>query len=363
MPIYALQPGQKVGKPVINGSGQVLLNRGVILTRNYIDKLYRLGIVSLYIDDGLLPDIEVNDIISDKTRIDTIKHVKDIMTTHNEGQSKRCGASILASKKTLSLVYDIIDQLLDNNNLIVNLIDIRTMDDYTYAHSVNVCVLSVLTGISMGMVRSQLVQLAIGALFHDIGKMLVPLSILNKPAKLTPQEFEEIKLHPGNGFNILSNDTNISRNSALIAQQHHERYNGEGYPGGLEGEAIHLFSQIVGMVDMYDALTADRIYRKGVPPQEVYEMILGSGDCLFKQEIINQFLKNIAAYPAGTVVKLSTGEIAIVIETLPGYTQYPKVRILFTDNLEPVDEQIEISLLEHRNITILPSFRKFADKY
>ena len=356
VPIHALKPGQKVGHQVFNGSGQMLLNSGVILTEKYIGKLYRLGITALYIDDGLLPDIEINDIISEKTRVDTIKHVKDIMGKQNESKSKS-GASIIASQETVSLVYDIIDQLLNNNNLIMNLLDIRTLDDYTFAHSVNVCVLSVLTGISMGMVRSQLFHLAIGGLFHDIGKMLVPLPILNKPGKLTSEEFEEIKQHPDTGFNILRNDPNISRYSALIAHQHHERYNGEGYPKGLVGDEIHIFSSIVGMVDMYDALTADRVYRKAFPPHEAYEMILGAGNHLFKHEIINHFLKNVAAYPVGTIVQLSTGEIAIVIETKPGYALYPKVRILFTPDQRPVTKLVEISLLDNSHITIVPKKR------
>ena len=356
VPIYALKPGQKVGKPVFNGSGQKLLSKDIILTERYIDRLYRLGITALYIDDGFLPDIEVNDIISEKTRIDTIKHVKEIMGKGNESVSKP-GAFIITSEETFNLVEDIIDQLVNNNNLIMNLLDIRTLDDYTFAHSVNVCVLSVLTGISMGMARSQLFHLAIGGLFHDIGKMLVPLPILNKPGKLTSEEFEEIKQHPNTGFDMLKNDPNISRYSALAAYQHHERYNGEGYPRGLVGDKIHIFSRIVGMVDMYDALTADRVYRKAFPPNEAYEMILGAGNYLFEHEIINHFLKNIAAYPVGTIVQLSTGETAIVIETKPGYTLYPKVRILFTPDQQPVTNPVEISLLDYHNITIVTKER------
>lgn len=129
-------------------------------------------------------------------------------------------------------------------------------------------------------------------------------------------------------YSILTNyESDIGKISALIALQHHERHNGEGYPNGLCGDDIHDFSQIVGMADIYDAITADRVYRKAHPPGEAYEMLAGSGNFFFNYELVQSFLYNIAAYPTGTLVRLNSNEIAVVEETPKGFSLYPILKI------------------------------------
>lgn len=219
-------------------------------------------------------------------------------------------------------------------------------------HSVNVCILALMIGIHLGYSRSKLFHLAMGALLHDIGKTSIPERILNKPGKLSNAEFEIIKQHSIYGYKILNNNPNISHASALIAQQHHERYNGQGYPNALSKDDIHEFAKITGIADMYDAITADRVYRKAHSPHEAFEIISASGDNLFDFYLVEAFLHHLTAYPTGTLVKLNTGEIAIVTENYPGYSRQPKVRMLFSSSGCPLTVNEELWLAEDCKISI-----------
>lgn len=348
VPVTALKPGMKVGRQVRNSDGIVLLNAGVCLNEKYINRLLLLGIPSLYIDDGLLPDIQVDDVIPEQTRAKAITQVKKVLIEH----TKSHGGRLDRTEKIYSTVNEIIDQLLNNSRMLVNMVDICTMDDYIFAHSVNVCVLALMTGISLGYERPKLFHLGMGAMLHDIGKLFIPKEILDKPGKLTSEEYDIVKKHPDFGLQILKANPQVSSLSCLVVHQHHERYCGQGYPNGLKESEIHEFAQITGMVDMYDALTADRVYRKAFPPHEAYEMFSGAGDYLFSYSLIEPFLSNIAAYHAGTIVELSTGEKAVVVSTSKGFSLYPRIRLLFDKEERPIDTITEIELLDYRNVVI-----------
>ena len=351
VPTSVLKPGMKTGRPIYNASGQVLLNSGVVLTERFIHRLKMLGVPAVYIDDGFLPDIEINDVISEETRVQAVARVKALLAEQERRRSP-VGRAIIGVKDLYSTVNDIIDELLSNRSLMVNMVDIRCLDEYTFGHSVNVCVLAIITGITMGFSRQKLFHLGMGALLHDIGKIGVPLEILNKPGPLTREEFEIVKKHCAYGAAILEKDRHAGPLCRLVALQHHERYGGQGYPAGLAGDEIHLFARITGMVDTYDALTADRVYRRAFPPHEAYEMIAASGNYLFDFEVVKSFLHNVAAYPLGSLVRLSSGETGVVVETVRGYSLYPRVRILFDADGAPLPAPYEIWLGEHRRLVV-----------
>lgn len=351
VPTTALQPGMQVGHPIYNSRGEILVNRNVILNENYINSLSKLGIPALYIIDENLPDFYVEDVIDERSRVAAIKLTRNILKGPVPAKSPLDKALLNEAKTTIS---DIIDQLLENPSLMVNMVDIRSLDDYLFGHSVNVCVLSLITGISLGYDRGKLMNLGMGALMHDMGKTLIPPQLLNKPGSLTKDEFNVIKRHPEYGYTILVNsEPNIRKISAVIALQHHERYNGEGYPKGLHSGGIHEFSQIVGLADVYDAMTADRVYRKAHPPNEAYEMLAGSGDFFFDYNLVRAFLYSIAAYPAGSVVRLSSNETAIVVETPKGSSLYPKIKIIFDSVGNRLTEPADVDMSKQNNRTIV----------
>lgn len=350
VPTDLLQPGMRVGHNIYNSRGETLISQDVVLHKRYIDSLKRLGIPALYITDESLPEFYIDDVITERSRLEAIKLVRNILQGQHDAISRLDHALINGSRKTIS---DIIEQLLDNPCLMVNMIDIRTTDDYLFGHSVNVCVLSLITGISLGYDKGSLMNLGMGSLMHDMGKTLIPSHILNKPGPLSEEEFNVIKKHSEYGYSILNNNSYIKKLSALIALQHHERYNGEGYPKGLQGANIHEFSQIVGIADMFDAMTADRVYRKAHPPNEAFEMLAGSGDFYFDYKLVMAFLSNIAAYPSGTIVCLNTKEIAIVVETPKGLPLCPRVKVIYDAAGNKVPEPVDIDLSKQNEITVL----------
>jgi len=328
-----------------------LLNRGVVLNQKYIERLSRLGIPVIYIFNEDLPDLYVEDVIDEKTRAAAINTAKKILKNPDSGKSP-LNWSLL--QETRSTIGEIIEQLIENRSLMVNMIDIRSFDDYLFAHSVNVCVLSLITGLSLNYDRCQLMDLGMGALMHDIGKTLIPSQILNKPGPLNDREFNVVKQHPIYGYTILTGtgSSYVKKTSALVALQHHERYNGEGYPKGITGKDIHEFSQIVGIADVYDAMTVDRVYRKANPPNEACEMLAASGDYFFDYKLVQYFLNNIAAYPAGSIVRLSSGKTAVVMETPRGFSFYPRIKVIYDAEGNKLAKPVDIDMAEQNTVTI-----------
>ncbi|HIE12086.1 MAG TPA: HD-GYP domain-containing protein [Desulfotomaculum sp.] len=324
--VSKLTPGMRVGRNVYGKDGQIWLAKGVLLTGRYIERLRELRVPVIYVDDGFVQDAEVKDIISEETRQQAVQQMKALLL---EAETPK--ATVINPPVGIyRTVEKIVQQVLANKGVLYNLMDIRAEDEYLFYHSVNVCLLATMAGATLGWGREQLEELALGALLHDIGKVRVPANILRKPGSLTKREFEEVKKHTVYGYEMLQN----LQNARKIARSHHERLNGQGYPDGLQND-IPADVQLTGMADIYDALTADRIYREAYQPFEAYEMLAGTGDFWFDYRLILAFLSNIAAFPAGSVVRLVSGAVAVVLETRPGLSLHPRVRVI----VEPTGER------------------------
>ncbi|MDS1029731.1 HD-GYP domain-containing protein [Bacillota bacterium LX-D] len=349
--IDLLTTKMKIAQNVYSSEGYTLLSAGVVLSEQFINKLRYFKVPAVYIEDGFLPEVQVNDLVSGRTRLESKKAVKEI-TNEVKTQLKNKRGFNINVPKLLSSVKRITEELGSSKNLIVNMTDIRTTDDYTYSHCVNVCVLSLLLGVSLNLTEANLNLLGIGALMHDIGKVMIPEDILNKPGKLTDVEYELMKKHTTFGYEILSKQRDIHKLSARIAWEHHERIDGSGYPRGLTKKEIHRYSQIVAMADVYDALVSPRIYKKAYLPHEAYEYIAGCGNHIFDYDLVQAFLFHLAPYPKGTIVRLSTGQIGIVVDLINKLTIRPIVTILF-DNGVPVENRYDLNLAKHLTITIV----------
>ncbi|HOV80831.1 MAG TPA: HD-GYP domain-containing protein [Bacillota bacterium] len=344
LPIKSIRPGMKVSQPVYDSFGNVLLESGITLTRHYIGRLLKHGIRSVYVEDSFLPDAAPGDVISDQTRQKAISQVKNLFMEASEGV-------IIGIDEIQETVGSMVNQL-SSNESIVNMLDQRSLDDYTFYHSVNVCVLSIMTGITMGYDEKDLHILGTGAILHDLGKTKIPKEILNKSGRLTDEEFAIIKMHPAYGYELIKQTGEIDEIAALISYEHHERYNGSGYPEGKRNSAIHRFSRIVSIADTYDAITAERIYKKASQPHEAYEMLAGSGNYLFDYLAVRSFLENIAAYPAGSLVRLTSGETAVVMETPKGFTFLPRVNVIIDSAGRLLKEPRELRLYEMENAAV-----------
>lgn len=347
IPVYALRPGMVTGRNIYNPSGNLLLKADARITETMISKLDGFGIPAIYIDDSVYSVDEIEDVISEATRIQAVIEIKKCF-----GDSDQKRPYAIDTTGIKQVMDKIINELLASKSLMVTLSDIRCLDQYTFGHSVNVCVLSVITGIALNYSRVLINRLAIGALLHDVGKTMIPTAILNKPGALTEEEFNQIKNHSLYGYNMLRNLSSIGKLSAIGAYQHHERYDGSGYPQGLKGKEIHPFGAIIGIVDMFDAMTSDRVYRKGLPTHEAYELLAASGDYYFEYSIVKAFLNHVAAYPTGTYVQLSDNSIGVVTNTRPGLALNPEVKLLIDPDGNPVYYEKVLSLGDIKNLVV-----------
>ena len=346
LPLKRLKPGMVTAQSIYNSSGANYLTRGTELTKQYIDRLRNLGVsnlhvVSTVVDEKLLPPEEI---LSEKTRALAVKRVYDVFQ-----QIEQSGTFDLEplSKAAAAMVNDIMER---RGNL-VQLTDIRVHDMYTFAHSVNVAMLSGLIGVLAGLTEKQLTELTLGALLHDLGKIAVPQEVLNKPGRLTKNEFDIIKHHPMAGFDkIMRMHLEDGAKLAVVALQHHEHMDGTGYPDGLAGEKIHLYGRISAIADVYDALTSTRPYKKAYSPAIAYNIMANCSAGQFDERLLKFFFANVAIYPVGAVLKTTAG-YGIVKEVQFGHTDRPRV-IMFADasgqNLaHPYEEDLSMQVERH----------------
>lgn len=216
------------------------------------------------------------------------------------------------TKKIDSVVGRMVDSIFRNPDALTSLARLKSFDDYTFAHCVNVCILSLAIGRHMGLRRNTLKDLGAGAILHDIGKMLVPEFILKKPGKLSDDEFSVMRTHASLGDVLLAQNSDISWQARQVTLQHHERFDGSGYPAGLAGGDIHLLARIGAVADVYDAMSSNRVYQKAVAPEEAVKKLYLMRGTHFDPEIVERLIKCLGIYPIGTLVELNTGEKAIV---------------------------------------------------
>lgn len=241
---------------------------------------------------------------------------------------------VVNTQKAKELVAELANNIASSLDASMWLTQLKNRDEYTAIHSLNVCVLSLTFGKALKLPKDQLHELGLGALLHDVGKMLVPLNILNKPGKLTDEEFEKMKEHPVLGFKLVSKDKNLSKDVLAIIRGHHERISGNGYPDKLTESNISLFTKIVSITDVYDAVTSDRVYHDGMTPhdamQRLYEWMPGN----FDAELMQKFIRTLGIYPIGSVVELKTGHIGLVVKLNENHRMKPVVMLVMNRNKE-----------------------------
>ena len=330
LPLKKLRPGMVTAQSIYNSSGASYLTKGTELTKHYIDKLRDLGVIGLHVLNysSEIKPMPPEDILSEKTRVMAIQRVCDVFT-----QIEQTGTFEFEplAKAASAIVSDIATR---SGNL-VQLTDIRVHDEYTFAHSVNVAMLSGMLGRLANLPEGGVQELTMGGLLHDLGKIIVPPEILNKRGRLTQNEFDIIKHHPEAGFSkIRAMSLPDAHILGIVALQHHEHMNGKGYPGGRQGTDIHLYGRICAIADVYDALTSRRPYKKAYSPAVAYNIMVNCSEGQFDERLLKLFFSNVAIYPVGTVVKTSKG-YGIVKKVEFGLTDRPAL-VMFADQYEHI---------------------------
>lgn len=247
------------------------------------------------------------------------------------------------------VVNHTVDGILRNPDAHVSLTQLKDWDRYTAQHSINVCILALAMGRHIGLQRQELEMLGTGALLHDVGKLRTPLEVLNKPGKLTEEEFKLMKAHPVHGRELLEHRYGLPHLVADMAYSHHERAAGGGYPRGLSGDQLTVWSKIVAIVDVYDAITSDRCYHKGMSPTEALTKMYGWRLTDFDPELLEQFIQCLGIYPVGTLVELTSGEVGIVISVNPTLRLRPQVSLILDAQKRPYYPSRTVNLADFAN--------------
>jgi putative nucleotidyltransferase with HDIG domain len=384
MSLDSLTEGMVLGKGIYADDGRLLLGRGVAINPYYTQRLRELGISSIYIQDDCTDDVIPVENISETLRGSTLRHMKELLGSIEELGKEIREVSVSAIRDAVTSVqfqntfrnqpmlekiqkdaFDIVKQILDGE-VIIGISSLKTYDNYTFQHSIDVAVLSIMIGRKLGLSQKRLREIGIGCILHDIGKTFIPREILNKPTRLTPKEFEIMKSHPTIGFEMVRGADTVGILPPHIVLQHHEKQNGTGYPRGITGNnrleisdeprSIHLYGSIAAVADIYDALSSDRPYRKALPPEKVIDAIAGMSGHELNREILRIFLQITPVHPVGSTVRVTRGKYlhytGVVVQHNEERLDRPFIRLIFNGVRKRV-YPIDINLLRDRDTEVV----------
>lgn len=263
----------------------------------------------------------------------------------------RAGHSLNVTESR-ELVEEVVDSILANRDAMRFLSMIKHKDSYTAEHSMNVCILSATFARHLGLLEFEIREIALCGLLHDVGKSRVPLDILNKPGRFTRKEAYLMAEHPTHGRNILMSASTDLKNAVDVAHSHHERMDGKGYPRGLRQEQISYYSKIVALADAYDAMTSERCYGTAKTSEQALKTILRDRGAHFDAQLAQAFVTCIGFYPPGSLVKLTGGQLALVLESNTHDFARPRIKVLTDTSQKPLTQPVELDLAEPTNQTL-----------
>jgi len=340
-----LKEGDILGVDLSDAYATVLLKKGTKLNEMYILAIKSAGIYYVILK-------EKNKFLSDNyEKLNLIKEtmIKVIPKFFDEIFSK----DYCKIEEELCIVDDMVKYIVETGEINTSIFDLKEYDDYTYVHCVNTSIMATFLGLQLNLNQKELSSLALGAILHDIGKMKLPINILNKKEKLTHDEFEEIKNHSINGEVILKNAGITDEIVLDIVLQHHERVDGKGYPYGINGDEISIYAKIVSVCDVFTALSANRSYRDRFSPNDAFEFILTKYNIMFDIKIVDMFKETFAIYPRGGKVRLCNGIEGVVISQNKGFPDRPIIKVYYDGCLKRQVKNYELDLLAYINLTIV----------
>lgn len=310
--IENLENGMELAKSVIEPSSErILVKSGTVLNDVLMFNLKRYNISSVWIKSEISQELLLRQV---REELDVNESLNNLKSVFGEDESVMITE---VSEETQQHIKSVADNLLasvySDDNLLLKLYQLQSYDDYTYKHCLRVAMLSTQIGKQLGLTREDLHELSEAALLHDIGKRQVSIEIIRKPAKLTDEEFDEVKNHTVRGYNLLKKTGQYSDRLLNAVLMHHEKYDGTGYPLRVSGEQITYFARVIAIADVYDALTSNRPYRKPWSVAEAEEYMMGGSGTHFDYDLIQAFIATFAPYPLGSIVLLSNGEEAKIV--------------------------------------------------
>lgn len=335
--IRSLKEGMRIDQNIKDRLDRVLIAKGTYLADYQIEALERMGISGVYVSEGEedapnpqekpmtavarknIAKLRTDDPAKVKLSESIKKRVSEgIQFLYNDTDSPNFTST------STNITNNLLKAIEDNAAIAVDISVLKTSDEYTFKHSVDVATMSMVVAKKMGLKHQDVYNIGIAGLLHDMGKSKIPLTVLNKPARLTDEEFEIMKKHSVYGYQILKEKKEFSDPIALAVLQHHEKMNGKGYPMGVSGDKISPYAKILSVVDVYDALVTERPYKKGMSQRDAIEIIMSMTEEL-DIDAMRSFLGSIILYPVESIVQLSNGEEACVVENHPEAVLRPTV--------------------------------------
>ncbi len=338
-----------LSKPLITADGTVLLHEGIVMKERYIEYLRDKGFTSLFVGD---PEdrntLEMKeDLYSPKYRQEAIGAAREVIDHFSVGK----GLNLDKVKKRVS---EWINQLGQKPENMMNLLDIRRKKGYMFSHAINTCILSIMTGIAMGYDAKQLDELGLAAILHDVGKIKFSKNVAQQfPEYLTKNEREEYRRHPFYSLEILRGNYTLPVNVLNACFQHHERWNGNGYPMGLKGNAISEYAQIISIADVYERLIAGMPHRLPTPVYYAAAILNKAAGEYFNPAIVDKFNQNVAIYPIGKMVRLNNQQSGVILGVDVKNKTTPIVRITSSQDENDINKVVELDLMKTPELFIL----------
>ena len=345
IPVNQLRPGMYVIAIASQTGAMEIAQTGLVTTRQQVDVLIRRGVLTVKVDLA-------------RSKLPGIAQVISPSPAHSAGSVRPAGSGEGRELKIRRLYQEarelqgkfirhlkagepiditplaavaeeMVDTMFTHGDAMLCLARIRAKDAYLMEHSMNVAILLANFGRYLGLERNVLKELTLGGLLHDVGKIMTPDEVLNKPGKLTDEEFGVMRQHVVHSYDILSNTAGITPTMLEVAANHHERLDGTGYPQRLKGDQLSLYTRMSGIVDVYDAVTADRVYKQGMQPTQAFRVLLKGINQHFDAELVTKFIKCMGVYPVGTLVQLSNQRLAVVMQRNEQQPLKPLVKVIY----------------------------------
>ncbi len=344
--ISRLKGNEVLGKNIFTEDGKVLLRAGTELNFSYISRMKDMGIYYVYVEDDRLSDVIVEDENVSLLKQTTMKRMSDIMKNTSMISDKTVMGNYVKS------VEELITYIGQNADINKSIYDIQTYSNTVHIHSVDVCIMSTFLAHTMRMSSSEIKEVGLAAILHDIGKTQLPKSISEKIGNLTDEELKEFKKHSEMGADILKKNIRIPNCIVKAVRQHHERFDGKGYPDELKGNGISKYARIINVSDVYDTVTHNKYYKKSFMPSDAYELILAGSGTLFDDDVVKAFRKSFAVYPLGTCVKLSNGVEGYVVRQNENFPDRPVIRVIYHPITREDIKTYEIDLFKDISVVI-----------
>lgn len=334
IPIEKLKPGMVIGKSIEDRLGRHLIEPGTLVNKYAISELRKSGVHYVTIRIGqedrkkgslsaaaqyMVKQLRKSDpptVVLEPTVKSRIAKGIELIYDNPESQE--------IAKAASGITDDLIKAIENNNAVALNINALKCSDEYTFKHSVDVAIIGMVIAKEQKKSSKEIFEIGMAGLLHDIGKTKVPQEILNKPARLTPEEFEVMKKHSSFSYQLVAENSEIPIDVKIAMLQHHEKMDGSGYPYGATDEHIHRYAKILTVSDIYDALVTERPYKAGKSPREAVEMLMAMTNEL-DMNALNSFMKMMILYPVDSIVQLSNGESAKVVQRNPSFLLRPVV--------------------------------------